>query len=508
MPRIARDLPQVRSEERTAVVRDAGGRVVEHALAAAVDDFQAQHRVLARPVLRIEAADFAEQVRADEQVARRQVVLVAHRGGNVAPPRAGRDERIFVDPARHLRRERVFRRRDGRTADRADRGVGKVRDRGFEPTGERTRVVVEEGDDLPARLADAAVALVGGKDLAGRDFAHPVRPRFARGGVRQDDRLQRRIRFALAAERGDAFAQHRARGGTRDHGRHGRRRIRHRTRIERAVVAENARPVEDRGRVDEHVAHVLERERAGLARVVQVDRRFLDAHPRVAQDREHLQVEREALRDHAVERVAERRAREELHPCLRVVDRKTHEQLHEPVVDAARDAPAPRVVHVRLGVHLGADHDVRARPRHAAQEVARAIGAQFQVAVEKQHVRPSARAEPRHERGALAAVLRQDDRAHGRAGRGGGAGERGVRSVARTVVHRHELERDPLRAERRGARREVALDLRSEPVARQHDRKQRKAGGTLRRNAFRGGGAGRFFGFGVHGPERGGAAAR
>ena len=335
VPGVAGDLPQVRSEKRSAVVRGDDLGIVDEARLFAVDEGPAEERVLARPVRRTVAADPAQERRPDEQVAARKVVLVAHRGGEVAPPRAARDERVFVDAAGKFRRRRIVARRHRGPADAADLRHPEPRQRVREPAGERAGVVVEKRHDFAARRPDAGVALLGGENAAGRDLADPRRPGFAGRGVRQDDRFEFRggNRRALGGKRLDALPEHAARAGAGDHGRDGRRFLRHGVRLGGLVVAQEAGPPEDRGGVHEHVADVPRRERAGSAVVVQLDGSLGDAVAGVARDGENFEVEGVALRHHPRKREVERFAREEFHARLRVVDRQLQESVHEGIVD-------------------------------------------------------------------------------------------------------------------------------------------------------------------------------
>ena len=450
-----------------------------------MDDVQAQDRVLARPVAGVEAADLAQRGGPHDEVAAWQVVLVADARGRVAAPVAARDEEVLVDATAHLREEGVGWRRAGGAAHGGDRCVGEVGDGVLQPARLRRRVVVHERDQFAGGLLDAEVALFGGADLAGGDFADAGAPVAAGGGVGQDEDFEGGP--VLSAQRLDAPLEDGGGAGAGDDGGDARREGGWVVRFERLVVAQHAEAVEDGERVRHDLLDVGPGEAAGLAAEVEFHGGFGDVAAVVAGDGEDLEIEGEALGEHAGEGVGEGVAAEELHARLRVVDGQAHEQFHEAVVDDAGDAALERIVDFRLRVHLGADHDIRAFVAHDLEEAPDEVRIEVEVGVEEQDMGAAGSVEAAGECGALAAVGEGVDGVDGVGQVFGGAADLGGRVVGAAVVHGHDLEGDAAREDGVDPV-DVAVDRAAEVEGRHHD------GETPRRSQARQSGRGRAVG--------------
>ena len=177
------------------------------------------------------------------------------------------------------------------------------------------------------------------------------------------------------------------------------------------VVAQDLEAVEDGQGVVHDLAHDAGMGAAEDAAGLEIEgyRRLGDAVALVVGDGEDLEVESEALDEHAVKRVGERFAAEQLDARLRVADGQADQDLHQAVVDGTDDLALPGIVQHGVGMPLGADDHVGLFPAHDFEEPDDLLRRQIEVRVQQQNVVAAAGFEPGPQGGAFAGVGVQVD---------------------------------------------------------------------------------------------------
>ena len=248
-------LSQMGEEERATVVKYQRAGLIEETSLLAVDEIEAEQRILAGPEVGAKAPRRSERLRPDQEVATGKIIGFADTAGEISETGAPRNDPSAVNGAAQLSQEGIVRGGDGRTANADDAGKGEVRKGAFQPVWGWVGIIIEKGNDLPLGFPNAHISFFGRTEAAGGNFPNGIWPGVAGGMVGEEKDLLRRN--GLTGKGADGLVKVLGLGGTGDKDGDGRKGMRKMHIGDGVIITEQVKAVEDGEGIVEHGAHRL-----------------------------------------------------------------------------------------------------------------------------------------------------------------------------------------------------------------------------------------------------------